>query len=1216
MKDLEKYIERIKNLETLTQLPKIKNYINKFLLKDGCYKISKSIETTQLDKFCLGNNNDIMVILLSAFIVVLSKYVNNKILAFSIYEDTCLPFYKELKEETVSDLLKNIEDLLYKINMNSEELKDLANYVNKIIFAYNNKITKQTYSKLKKSNNELEIVFNVFTKKDNIIIDCLFDDNKIDKRLIKNFLNAYAIVLNSIMSVKSVKDIQYITEFDIKKYDNLNTTDILIDENNVPTLFKKQVDLNNEKTAVVSSKGNLTYDELNVLSNKLANILINNDIASEEIVTIILNRSIYSPVARQGILKAGGAFLNIIPDYPIERINYILEDCKSRLIITTNEIIKNRSDLFPNLDNKIVVTIEEILNYSNDTNPVVKIDSKQLCYCIYTSGSTGKPKGVMIEHRNILNYCKVNKYNREAALIVENINASLALATLTFDVSILEEFIPLLNGGTMVIANEEEIYNPIKLAKLIKDNKVEAITCTPSFLNSIIDIKETSIAFSEIKRFNIGAESFIPALYSKIKSINHTAEIYNGYGPTEATIGSTLKKIENDQSITIGLPMANIKTYITNSEMELLPVGIPGELIIAGNGVGRGYINNLEMTNEKFIKYKGLRAYKSGDLACINFDGEIDFVGRIDNQIKINGFRIELSEIEEVIGTYSDINRTFARVVDNNDEKFIVAYFTAKSKIDLTELKDFLKELLPYYMIPKFLFQIEEFPINNNGKVDLKKLPIPDISNQNVYVAPSNDFQIKLCEIFKKIIKKEKIGITDDFFEIGGKSLGVMKLIALASEYDIKIAYKDLFEYPTIEKLEIYLNTKKENNEIENVELDEFLKKFDVENEKINNIIKHNSLSYINELLTNNKIHNIAVSGSTGYLGMHVVYEYLNNYEGKIYCFVRKGKCDSIRSRFEEIYKYYFKNIPNDIYERIELIEGDITNIESLEKLSEYTIDTFINCAALVKYFDSQNLIEKVNVEGVKNIINYCKKNNVKLLQISTTSIGGTMKLNSNIKPFKEDVLFFGQGLENKYSKTKFLAEKEIINEIPNGLKAKIIRIGNLMPRYSDYQFQINYNDNGFLSLFKAFKYLKMVPESLLGDSIELSPVDGIAKTIFLLEKTNDDFNVYHSFNNNSIHYYDLIHAMIECGFDIKIVSNEDFENELNKKIVSDSKSEMLIGLFADLTASSTEKVVETEADNTFTTEVLHRLGYDWKNIDNEYLMNFFGKMIEKGYFD
>lgn len=1211
MRYLEKYIEEIKNMETITELQKKKHYTNiNFEIKNDC-KLTKKINAEKLIEYCVKKDCNSKEILIAAFIVVLSKYVNNNKIAFSLYNGFTIPIYKEINEEKTNDLFKNINDLLSKLNNNdfNKILSKQINFITKIIFTYNNKITKQNFIKLKDNNNELDFVFNISLKEKNISIECLFDNQKIEEKLISNFIESYSIVLNSIIKEEYVKNITYMTKFDIKQYEKINNTKILIDDINVPSLFEKQVMKNQNKSAVISSKDKLTYSQLNELSNKLANLLIEKGINYEEIVTIILNRSVYSPVSRQGILKAGGAFLNIIPDYPIERINYILEDCKSRFIITTKEIVKNREDLFSNLRDKVIITVEEILDYSNTSNPNIKVDSKQLCYCIYTSGSTGKPKGVMIEHRNLLNYCKVNKYNTEASLIVEDVNSSLALAALTFDVSILEEFIPLLNGGTMVIADEEEIYNPIRLAKLISNNSVEAITCTPSFLNNIIDINDVKKSLKNLKKFNIGAESFIPSLYKKIKKINPDAKIYNGYGPTEATIGSTIKQLSDDENITIGLPMANIKTYIMNSKLELLPIGVPGELIISGNGVGRGYINNSKLTEEKFVIYNNEKSYKSGDLAYINFDGEIEFVGRIDNQIKINGFRIELSEIENVISTYQNIDASFVKVSEFNEEKFISAYFTSKEEININKLNDYLKEHLPHYMMPKSLIQIDEFPTNNNGKIDVKKLPIPNISTNRNYVPPKNDFQKKLCDIFQKILKKDKIGIIDDFFQMGGKSLGVMKLIALASESNIKIAYKDLFEYPTIEKLEKYLNKETKITEEKNET------KLENKYDKIHNIIRYNSLSYINEITKNNNVNNIVISGVTGYLGMHLLYEYLTYYNGKIYCIIRKGNSKTINERFENVFKYYFETVPDNIYERVVLIEGDITNIDSIKQLELYDIDTFINCAALVKYFDSKNLIEKTNVEGVKNIVCYCKKNKVKLIQISTTSIGGTKKTDSNIKPFKENILFFGQGLENKYSKTKFLAEQVIINEIPLGLKAKIIRIGNLMPRYSDYKFQINYLDNGFLSMFKAFKYLGMVPEGLLGDSVEMSPVDGIAKTIFLLANTNDKFNVYHSFNNNSIHYYDLIHAMNECGFNIKIVSNDCFENEVKQKIANDSNSEMLIGLFADLTASSNEKVVESEADNTFTTEVLYKLGYSWKNINMEYLINFFNKMIEKSYF-
>ena len=512
-------------------------------------------------------------------------------------------------------------------------------------------------------------------------------------------------------------------------------------------------------------------------------------------------------------------------------------------------------------------------------------------------------------------------------------------------------------------------------------------------------------------------------------------------------------------------------------------------------------------------------------------------------------------------------------------------------------------------MVPKKMMQLAEFPLNTNGKVDRKQLPIPGDDEKN-YVEPINELENKLCGIIKTVLKKDKVSTTDSFFNIGGNSLNVMKLITQANNNGITIEYKDVFNYPVIKDLATYL-IKKDKKEEETI----------IDFDKVNEIIKNNTLS---ELIKNKekhakKLNNIIISGGTGFLGIHVIYELLRSddyKDSKVYTLIRKGKFDSLEDRINYLFDYYFNESIDNYKDRLVLVEGDITDKESFKKLEEFKADAFINCAAMVKYYDSNNQIEKVNVQGVKNIIKYCQDNNIMLVQISTTSVGGTKNLKDNNYKFGENILYFGQNLENKYAKTKFEAEECIIEAIPNGLNAKIIRVGNLMPRYKDYQFQINYNDNGFMNMLKAFVILKCIPMSLFIQNIELSPVDNTAKSILKIINNDDKFNLYHSFNNNSIYYYDIVHAMNEYGFNIKVVSDEEFNKILDDKINNSDNVEQFIGLYADLASDSKKELQEVDAKNDFTTELLYSLGFKWPNITSDYLKNVFKKLDDLKYFN
>lgn len=349
----------------------------------------------------------------------------------------------------------------------------------------------------------------------------------------------------------------------------------------VTKLFEEQVRLHPDKCAVVTSKESFTYSELNERANKVANSLIENGVRREVIVGVVLERCCDFYAVRQGILKAGGAFAVAAPEYPDDRIEYIFEDAGVPLIITTKEIADERKELFIKLKCRVLL-LEELLENENTANPDTEIGEHDLCYCIYTSGSTGKPKGVMIEHINLANFVNPNPKNAEIFGFADKGKVSLSMAAMTFDVSVMEEFVPLINGLTAVIASDDEINNPMMLGDLIVKNKVDIMTSTPTYVSNIIDIPQLKEAMAQIKVFDLGAEAFPPALYDKIRTVNPDVYIMNGYGPTETTISCTMKVITDSKNITIGVPNGNVKVYIVDKENKILPDGETGELVVAG----------------------------------------------------------------------------------------------------------------------------------------------------------------------------------------------------------------------------------------------------------------------------------------------------------------------------------------------------------------------------------------------------------------------------------------------------------------------------------------------------------------------------------------------------------------------------------------------------------------------------------------------------------
>ncbi|MBQ4468884.1 MAG: amino acid adenylation domain-containing protein, partial [Synergistaceae bacterium] len=535
------------------------------------------------------------------------------------------------------------------------------------------------------------------------------------------------------------------------------------------------------RVAVVSDSVSLTYEQLNARANRLARVLRDKGVGVEKICAVMLERGVDVYTARQAVLKAGGAFLPIDPEYPDDRVRFILQDSACVCMVTNSSCYKERSGALKH-EGLEICFVDEAENDSIDCSDLnIDVPFDALCYTIYTSGSTGQPKGVMLTQRNLVSFVDNNPKNHEILGYVNRGSVSLALASIAFDVSIMEEFIPLANGMTVVMTTEDERHDYIALSKLCLDNKVDIITCTPSMMSNMLNVRQMHPVIKNLKSIDLGAEAFPAALYGEIRALNSDVYIMNGYGPTETTISCTMAVMEGDERITIGIPNSNVKVVMMDTLGHVLPVGALGEMIIIGEGVGRGYINRDDLTARSFIRLWDRPAYRSGDLARLLPDGNIEFRGRTDNQVKLRGLRVELDEIENVMLSYPGVRIASVIVRNNGTEDYLAGFFTGSEKISPEALSNFMRTKLTAYMIPDVLMQLDEMPLTSNGKIDKKKLP--DIRFErplNEYVAPASDLEKIFCDKFADILKLDRVGATDSFFEIGGTSLSAMILVAFA----------------------------------------------------------------------------------------------------------------------------------------------------------------------------------------------------------------------------------------------------------------------------------------------------------------------------------------------------------------------------------------------------------------------------------------------------
>lgn len=1042
-----------------------------------------------------------------------------------------------------------------------------------------------------------------------------------EESTIAGLVDSLAVVIEEFCNKKFLKEVSMVSGEARLELDGYNETDCPVEQATANLLFERQADLHPDKTAVIANGETRTFRELNENANKIANRLLEMGLALDRMVGVIMPRTVDVYAVRQGIMKAGGAFVPIDPEYPDERISYILEDSGAEFVIMPEELISQRSRLMDKLTAKALSLEELLAEGGNIQNPQVDIRPENLCYCIYTSGSTGTPKGVMIEHRNLVNYVGDNPFNREAQAYVHNATVSLAFAAITFDVSILEECIPLYHGITVCMANEEEIHNPFALSELILAHGVDMMTCTPSFLINIIDMPEMKEALSRIKVFNVGAEAFPDALYEKIMALGTVPAVFNGYGPTETTIGCAFEEVTGEK-ITIGKPMANIKMMIIDKYRNLLPAGAPGELLIIGNGVGRGYVGKPKMTADKFITFEGRKAYRSGDLARWNHHGKIEFMGRMDNQVKLRGLRVELDEIENVMNQYPGVKSSVVLVKEKDANQFLCGYFVAQQQVDCQSLTCFMQKYLTPYMVPGVLMQLPKLPLTNNGKVDKRALPEPDYTlEKKNYVEPRTELQRRLCEIFAMALGVEKIGIEDDFFENGGTSLSASKVAMKCMSAGIGVSYADLFEHKTPLALEQYLLGRESQDGQEKTAAQDNGKQIPVkglENDVLGRILSGNTVEHVDEIYPS-AVGNVLLTGATGFLGAHILKTMIETTDNTIYCLLRQGSAPSLEKRLKSMLVYYFSNPYEELFgNRIIVIEGNITDGDKMEELKRYDFARVINCAACVKHFSADDTLERVNYQGVLNLIRLCTETGRELIQISTVSVAGEnvgQKFPEE-KKIHEYELDFGQYISNKYIDTKFRAEKAVLEAAAKGMKGRIIRVGNLMSRVSDGEFQINSVTNGFMRTLRGYVALGKFPVSLLDTPAEFSPIDSTAEAIVKIAGAGGNFSVFHAYSSYMIQMADVIEQMNSLGIAIETVSDEEFGTSLQKALEDENKNELISGLIAYLPRDKEAGGVYIDADNSFTTKILYRLGFKWPMPDKDYLRNALKALETLGFFD
>lgn len=571
-------------------------------------------------------------------------------------------------------------------------------------------------------------------------------------------------------------------------------------------MFEKQAVLTPERIALICDDVQVNYQELNQEANRLARLLIEKGIGPEQFVALALPRSPEKVASMLGVLKTGAAYLPLDPEFPADRISYMLEDAKPSCIITTEEIAASLPDdlAIPELVLDQAVTQEIIKRYSPE-NPDVSVSLDHPAYIIYTSGSTGRPKGVVVTQKSLSNFL----LSMQEAFSLGEEDRLLAVTTVAFDISALELYLPLISGAQIVIAKKETIREPQALAQMIENFDINIMQATPTMWHALVTSEPEKLRGLRVL---VGGEALPSGLLQALQDLH--CSVTNLYGPTETTIWSAAAFLEEGlQGVPpIGKPIWNTQVYVLDNGLQPVPPGVVGELYIAGTGLARGYFHRPDLTAERFVADPygppGTRMYRTGDQARWRADGSLDYIGRADHQIKIRGFRIELGEIDAVLANHPHIEQAAVVVrEDQPGDKRLAAYVVADAAIDTAELRRYMGASLPDYMVPAAFVEMDELPLTPNGKLDRKALPAPDFSTSVSDRAPRTPQEEILCDLFAEVLGLARVGIDDSFFELGGHSLLAARLMGRIREVmGAELGIAKLFDEPTVAGLAAHLD--------------------------------------------------------------------------------------------------------------------------------------------------------------------------------------------------------------------------------------------------------------------------------------------------------------------------------------------------------------------------------------------------------------------------
>lgn len=721
------------------------------------------------------------------------------------------------------------------------------------------------------------LTWNIFTQKDGLRSTFDLRDGVYDEERACLLLDSLCEILRGGAENQTVAEIPIVGSAEKEKLSEIHGTKYEIDgDATIPSLFRAAARRNPNDPCLYSGERSLTFSELDALTDTIAENLVLRGVRRGDKVAFMLKRDITLIPTLLGISKSGAAFIPVDPAYPKDRIEHILTDSHAKYLIseTGTEWASG------------CIAVSTLFAECTRNVPLPKILQNDLAYMIYTSGTTGKPKGVMLSHKGIVNitHPENNPFNAD---VVKNGHGIVAIGSICFDISLFEIFVPLFNGKFVVLGNESAMRDASALADCITSHGADILHCTPSRIAAYLKNPDFQSAIRSVRMILSAGEVLPGSLVLTLKE-KYGIRIYNGYGPTETTIGATISEAGDYE--TIGAPIGNTGIVLLNAEGKQVPYGAVGEICVYGKGVGLGYYSRDEETHKKFTEFEGTRIYRTGDLGHLTSDGRLMYHGRSDRQIKLRGLRIELSEIESVMLAYTGVGQAACLVKKTKNSEHLVGFYTCAGNKDIeSTLKAHMKRHLTAYMVPELLVRLSEMPQTPGGKLDARALERMELNFGKQYVAPRNQEEKVICDAFREVVDGgAQIGVEDNFFESGMDSLSATVFLLNIEErlQGISLEYGDIYSYPTAELLAAHIQKGKGHKRGYPLEKQDYTGFDSVVNADIESAVTEKPLG------------NILLTGATGYLGIHILLELLRHPQrfDKVICLARaRGRMSALK---------------------------------------------------------------------------------------------------------------------------------------------------------------------------------------------------------------------------------------------------------------------------------------------------------------------------------